>query len=362
MTTCRHNVEALRSLGYTSQESEFLYLVAIHSGYFTHRQFLSFTHTKPGNVSYRFISKLLRQKLAGFHPYRAGRRVYHLFSRKVYRAIERDYLSTRRRHQLDYIKSRLVALDFVLDHPHHHYLETDAEKVSFFEKQMGVRLEFLPARLYRSAKSLEATPRYFVDRFPLFVNALLSPPVVTFTYVDPGSVTLQPFRTHLATYSELLRRLERFDLFYLGPSSRLFSAAESEFYRFLSGRSVGMSHADLIRYYQVRLAWESNHRVPSSDVLFLKEAKARYIDKKFDSLYEKWRCGDLEESAVGRDLEEFLVAPVGVFRTHIFASSLTVFSKAMEMPTESCSGVVAARFLDREHGTSSEKTDEPAMG
>jgi hypothetical protein len=340
MTISSHSVEALRGLGYTSQESEFLYLVAIHSGYFTHRQFLSFTRTKPGNVSYKFISKLVRDRLASFHPYRAGGRVYHLFSRKVYRAIERDNLSARKRHQLDYIKSRLVALDFVLAHPHHHYLETDAEKVSFFGKEMGVRVELLPARLYCSTKSRKATPHYFVDRFPLYINALLSPPVVTFTYVDPGSVTLQPFRTHLSTYSELLRSLGRFDFFYVGPSSRLFLAAESEFYRFLAGRSVGMSLTDLIRYYQVRLAWESNHRVPSSDVLFLKEAKARYIGKKFDSLYEKWRCGGLEDSSVGRSLEEFLVAPVGVFEARIFGSSLSVFSKAIETSPESCSGIV----------------------
>ena len=106
MTISSHCVEALRGLGYTSQESEFLYLVAIHSGYFTRRQFLSFTQAKPGNVSYKFISKLVRERLASFHPYRAGGRVYHLFSRKVYRAIESDNLSARRRHQQIFVSSQ----------------------------------------------------------------------------------------------------------------------------------------------------------------------------------------------------------------------------------------------------------------
>ena len=37
------HLEALQALGYTEQESRFLYIVATHSGYFTARQFLAFT-------------------------------------------------------------------------------------------------------------------------------------------------------------------------------------------------------------------------------------------------------------------------------------------------------------------------------
>ena len=117
MTAPSASIQALRSLGYTNSESEFLYLVAIHSGYFTHSQYLSFSQIKPGYVSHEFTSKLIRRKHASFHSYRSGGRVYHLFSRKVYNAIERDNLRTRRRHQLDYIKTRLVTLDFILEHP-----------------------------------------------------------------------------------------------------------------------------------------------------------------------------------------------------------------------------------------------------
>ena len=40
MTAPSASIQALRSLGYTNGESEFLYLVAIHSGYFTHSQYL----------------------------------------------------------------------------------------------------------------------------------------------------------------------------------------------------------------------------------------------------------------------------------------------------------------------------------
>ena len=63
--------------------------------------------------------------------------------------------------QLDYVKTRLIALDFVLGHPQHGYPETEAEKVAFFESELAVSREILPVKLYRARRSAEITPRYF---------------------------------------------------------------------------------------------------------------------------------------------------------------------------------------------------------
>ena len=125
-------------MGYTPEEARFIYIVATHSGYFTHRQFLEFSGTKPGKHSQKFLTKLLTHKHATYHTYQSGGRVYHIFSRKVFKAIDRDDLRTRRRHQLDYIKTRVVALDFVLSNLNCEYLETEAEKVPFFESELKV--------------------------------------------------------------------------------------------------------------------------------------------------------------------------------------------------------------------------------
>lgn len=325
MTIAPQHLEALQTLGYTSTESEFLYLVAIHSGYFTHRQFLSFTQTEPGCVSHGFLTKLLERNHASFHTYRKSARVYHLFSRRVYKAIDRDNLRTRRRHQLDYIKTRLVVLDFVLAHSDYHYLETEAEKVPFFDRECNVSQELLPAKLYRATKSREATRRFFVDRFPVFVNTLGFSPVVTLTYVDPDSVSVQPFHTHLSAYAHLLVALPEFELLYLAPTSRNFKAAEAEFYATVFGRSGRMSGADLLRYFGIRKAWESNDRVPSSDVLFLKEAKRRYSNKQFDFLFGQWCVGQVKDAGVANALEAFSASSKGVFKTLICGSSLSVF-------------------------------------
>src|SRR5205814_5892311 len=90
-------LEALADLGYSQQESRFLYLVATHSGYFTLRQFLDFTGTAKGWNVHEFTSKSIRLEhvRAATCGYRTS--VFNLFSRKVYGALDRDNLRNRRR-------------------------------------------------------------------------------------------------------------------------------------------------------------------------------------------------------------------------------------------------------------------------
>ena len=311
MTMTAFQREGLHLLGYTKRESEFLFLVATHSGYFTNRQFKSFSQTESGSVSHAFIRKLLDRKHASYHAYRSGGRVYHLFARKVYQAIERENLRTRKKHELEYVKTRLVAvyhlfarkvyqaierenlrtrkkheleyvktrlvaLDFVLGHPDHRYLETEAEKVAFFAKDSNVSIETLPVKQYRARRSAEITPRYFVDRFPMFVDRLSSAPVVTFTYVDAGAVTLEAFGTHLRAYLGLFQALPKLEFIYVAPTARLFQAAESEFYHVLYGVRDYSKSVIVLDYFRIRRAWEAKERVASADVVLLKEAQARY--------------------------------------------------------------------------------------
>jgi len=337
MTLAFEHREALESLGYKREESTFLYLVAIHSGYFTHRQFLSFAGTKPGYFSHDLIRKLLERNHANFQTFRSGARVYHLFGRQVYQAIGKDNLRTRRRHGLDYVKTRLVVLDFILEHPEYKYLETESEKVPFFENVLGLSRNILPVKRYRSNRSREVTPRYFVDRFPLFVSALGSScPEVTFTYVDAGSLTVLGFKTHLLAYAAVLGAVPRFDFLFIAPTPRLFQSAEYEFQHSLFGRHGQASTADLLKYFGIRLAWDAQKPVPSADVLFLSEAKARYSDKIYDWLYEEWKLGKIQNLDLNERLQGFFKARTGSFRAVTYGASLSIFSKATPKGTESC--------------------------
>jgi hypothetical protein len=327
--------EGLQLLGYTKRESEFLFLVATHSGYFTNRQFKSFLGTESGSASHAFAQRLLARKHATYRAYRSGARVYHVFARKVYQAIERENLRTRKKHELEYVKTRLAVLDFVLAHSEHRYLETEADKVAFFSREYNLGTETLPVKQYRAKKSSDLTSRYFVDRFPMFVNSVSSQPVVTFSYVDAAGVTLDGLGTHLRAYLNLFRALPQFEFLYLAPTARLFEAAKSEFARVLYGRRGGSTTASVLEYFRLRKAWDSKERVTSAGVVLLKEAQAHYCGSGIEELYGKWRNGIVGDEEVARAGNAGREYGKGTFRAELCGSSLKVFSDPVGNDMES---------------------------
>ena len=52
------SIENLLGFGYTEDEARFLYLVATHSGYFSTRQYLTFTGAKSVDKSMAFTQKV----------------------------------------------------------------------------------------------------------------------------------------------------------------------------------------------------------------------------------------------------------------------------------------------------------------
>jgi len=64
--------ENLLSLGYTQDEARFLYLVAMHSGYFSARQYLTFAGAKSGEKSMAFSRAYSCQDVT--HPKRPDER------------------------------------------------------------------------------------------------------------------------------------------------------------------------------------------------------------------------------------------------------------------------------------------------
>jgi hypothetical protein len=323
MNIAAERIDTLARLGYTSGEARFIYIVATHSGYFTHRQFRDFAGITAGKHSHGFLTKLLREKHASYHTYRGGARVYHIFARKVFRAIDRDDLRTRRRHQLDYIKTRLVALDFVLANLDCEYLETEAEKVPFFESHLNVSRSLLPRRTYTSKVSSGTTIRYFVDRFPLFLRGSS----LCFTYVDASSLTLQSFVTHLHAYRSLLRSVPEFEFIYVAPSSRFFRAAQLEFSRRVLASNGTVSRELLLRYFGVRKQWEAGQRVSAADVVFLNTTKPQLRDPSVEMQYTQWARGTLTEAEIHVPSGTAEFHNRGIFVTQKCGTSLSVFQR-----------------------------------
>src|SRR5256886_11727150 len=159
MTLSGSSFENLRSLGYTEDEARFLYIVATHSSYFSTRQYLQFTGAKSGEKSMAFTQKLLGKGHATAKLLLRNGRIYHLHSRLIYRAVGRENLRNRREHSVEYIRTKLAILGFVLANLDYRYFETEAEKVQYFCSKLGLSMEILPANRYSGAILHKTTDR-----------------------------------------------------------------------------------------------------------------------------------------------------------------------------------------------------------
>src|SRR5882757_8870409 len=75
------HIERIKELGYTEAEARFLYIVTVHSGYFTLGQFRAFTKTAYGKRPTSFAQKVIKQGHATVRDYMRRGSIFHLFSR-----------------------------------------------------------------------------------------------------------------------------------------------------------------------------------------------------------------------------------------------------------------------------------------
>jgi hypothetical protein len=302
MKMLAEQIERIKGLGYTESEAHFLYIVAVHSGYFTLRQFCTFTRAARGKRSFLFARKLLQSPHASMRDYPGVGPVFHLFSRTVYGRMEKDNLRNRRRHSFEFMRTRLLLLDFILANQILAYFESEQDKVRFFCETMGMSRDCLPGRVYEGRQGSQPTVRYFVDKFPLFLAPPLSgaSPVVTFSYVDSGFQTPSGFLTHLVAYQRLFRQLATFRFLYIAAKDAYFRMAEERFRSLIKRPLESDTSAEISRYFQIRKKWENHEYVVpvTEDLEFLNIARQRFRGDYFDSLYHGWRSGELGEQAL----------------------------------------------------------------
>jgi len=293
------HIERIKELGYSEAEARFLYIVAVHSGYFTLGQFCAFAQISYGQRASSFAQKVLKQGHATVRDYLRRGSIFHLFSRTVYGQIEKDNLCNRRRHSFDFMRSRLLLLDFILANQEWNYLETEQDKVRLFCEELGVPKVSLPAKLYQGSPLSKSTLRYFVDKFPLFLAPPFSgaPPVVTLSYVDSGLETLSHFARHLAAYQPLFRELETFRFLYIAAKDSYFSRAAERFRAAVETPLESEISAEILRYFSIRAKWERHEYVVPvmEDLEFLKEGRRRFQGERFEALYQSWVAGTINE-------------------------------------------------------------------
>ena len=303
-----HDIAAIKALGYTEDEARFLYIVATHSGYFVPRQFIAFTGVEWGKRSAKFGQKLESRGHACWRDYQDTGRVYHLFSKTLYSRIGKENLRNRRRHSAEFIQTRLVLLDFVIANQQYDYLETEQQKVQYFSELLGLSKKSLPTKAYEGSRGIEPTLRYFVDKYPLFLNSPgpISSPVVTFSFVDPGQASIKGFATHLNAYEELFRQLKEFRFLYISNSPANFARAEDCFSaRVVSALSSDIS-GEILRYFRLRKAWDlKKYALFSNDEIeSLNDAAKRFHGARFEGLYSAWCLEQLSVDAIRREFAQ----------------------------------------------------------
>jgi len=319
-------LDRLRDYGFNEQEARFLYLAATHSGYFTRHQFLSFTHKTKGCVVHRFTTKLLTQNHAQAIQYGHKTYVFRLTSRKIYDLIGKQDLRDHRSHTGDFIRKRLLVLDFVLAHPRLQYLESQEEKIKFFHEQLGVPATPLPKQTDKTGGLDPSLNRFFKDRFPIFVSArngsTSGSALPTFVYCDPAHHGISWFADYLNRHQVFLRRLPAFELVYATPGHWKLDRASQVFTTlFRNANRPDPEH--LTRYFQIRRLWETRQHasLTRADRDLLRAGDKQYRGEPFESAYQKWFAAGLSEVDLDALLgPSFLRQEIG-FGTHLLPDS-----------------------------------------
>jgi hypothetical protein len=301
----QEHLTALKSFGYTEREARFLYIVAIHSGYFTQTHLQQFSGNRSGRTVRAFIKRALEQEHVKESKHQNNARVYQLTYKPMYAAIGRENLRNRREHSFDFIKTKLACLDFIIAHQQHDYFEGEAEKVQYFQDHFQIRPQEMPGKTYAGANRVPDTIRYFVDKFPMFLDGTRpGEPLPTLTYVDPGIGHLSDFSTHLDAYSGFLKRLPEFAFVYAGPRAAFFPKAETIF-RGVLDPQTGKLSSQLARYFTLRAAWEAKRyeTLNNSDLEFLNHVKQCFVGEPFESTFKKWQTGQITEKELIVEIE-----------------------------------------------------------
>jgi hypothetical protein len=289
-------IPMLENAGYTEQEAAFLYLVAVHSGYFLRRQFSRFVQRDRGGLADKFIQKALRLDHLRVIECGQARHVYHLTSRPVYQTILRSDSQHRRFKGFGYMQSRLLILDFVLDNLSNTILEDESAKIDFFTVRCGVGAELLP-------HGWAGRAGLFPDGYPIFVSP---DGVPRFTFFEDGSVTLTRFERYLDQYRPLLSALRAFELIYLSDVEKSFPFARAAFAAHFTEIQVagvseqtplGVEH--FLQFLRAREIHEAQSQpVTLHDLAVLREGEPIYTTLEHQALYAAWKIRSTSEEKI----------------------------------------------------------------
>lgn len=317
------HIEALTQLGYVEREAEFLYIVAVHSGFFVQRQFIQYAGVAGRGPITDFLRKAIQSKHVREHlPERGSQKIYQLFSRNLYASIKKEHSRNRRTGRyglLDKASVKLLGLDFVLANLEQHYLEEEAHKVEYFTAKRQIGKATLPAKVFHGQNGSQ-THRYFVEKFPMFLSDKANEEIVNFTYLEDDLRSLQSFGSYLQKYRPLFETLNgKFKLIFVSNSTQSFPSAERVFLTMFSSARQSRERQQLARFFWLRKMAEEKRfkELAHRDVIDWQRGLKQYCGPDHERHYKAWtQTGKLPEL----DLRNKLAEPAQLFETYLVVS------------------------------------------
>jgi len=168
------SIDTLSYLGYSEREATFLYTVALYSGYFLRRQFNFSVRRHLGSAAVGFLAKAKRAGHIREIQCDAGRLLYQLYARWLYRIVGQENSQNRRAKSSPEIRRRLIMLDYILNHlGKEDSLDSEASRQKFFA-QFGVKTDAL------------ASARQFGELLPISARHAEGNLTVRFPFIDEG--------------------------------------------------------------------------------------------------------------------------------------------------------------------------------
>lgn len=323
-------ISSLEAIGYLDREASFLYLVAVHSGYFLSRQFARFVNWRSGALSTRFLEKASR--LHHIHVIECGRghHIYHLTSKPVYEALRHRDSQNRRIKGDAHVKSRLMVLDFVLANLGSNLLEDATSKVDFFTTQCGVAVDLLP-------RSYAGRLMYFSDGFPILVSNTGIP---RFTFFDEGQVTAARFERYLGQYHRLFDAVGEFELVFVADTESNSARAQAAFNRFLpvdrqrgvtSMTPLGVEH--FLDYLDASHRYDTKGGVSSArDLEVLREGEHLYTTLEHRALQSAW---NIQSTSADKIRQRFSQSSLrATFTTVVLPYSYPIYNARQKPPIQ----------------------------
>jgi len=289
--TAIESAAALRRFGYTAREASFLATAALHSGYFLARQFLP----ARGKAADQFCRKVLNLAHGTAVSYVNRTRLFHLSAKPIYAALGQSDNRHRRRRDPDQIVAKLMALDFVLQHPGFDFLPTEDDKLRFFLGERGLSKSALPTKIYAGKGS--NTSRFFVDKYPIRLDPATGK--IAFCFIDDNLFVGLGFSTWLTQYAPLIRALGNdAEVVYVAACAEVFRDASRLFVAQFPSTSAPES-PDLLAYFETRKRLEITQFRGSSkaEIDAYKAVRRAYIAPRFEALYTAWLGSTPQSSA-----------------------------------------------------------------